>query len=526
MSTVTLHLGPFTFVGKEIKANERAPPQQINYLQPLEAAATAILPSLLETGNAVEVVLDTDTKDPTPRLVYKSKDTGASGIAAVALELVRIAEAEAYITHSQYKDLLGGNFGTPRLLETLLTFEKSWLPILQKDGQSGAIAVIEEMNILLTRATFIGRTATASLADYLLMPVVAPILMKDPKLASRNLQVARWCDGLLRATPQGRLLGRRMNIPCLRVNALQQSARTFSTEAIAAAAPAAPAAAPKPAAAAALKSAAKPTSKPTAAPSATSGVPDELAREIEAQGTKIRELKAAKADPATIKAEVAVLLKLKEQAGVDPKAGSKREQEREARKKGKDGEKKAKDGKKSGTGSGGDSDLPPVTRIHFKIGKIVEIDRHPDADSLYVEKIDLGEETGPRTIISGLVKYIPKEHLLDRMVCVVANLKPVAMRGIKSYGMVLCASNDDKSKIEVLQVPSDAKIGDRVEVTGLASQGTPDEELKPKKKVWESVQPDLNTNDSLEATWKGQLMVVGASKQPLTAATLKGGNIS
>jgi len=45
-----------------------------------------------------------------------------------------------------------------------------------------------------------------------------------------------------------------------------------------------------------------------------------------------------------------------------------------------------------------------VGRLDFRIGKIVEVDRHPDADSLYVEKIDVGEAT-LRTVVSGLVSF-------------------------------------------------------------------------------------------------------------------------
>ena len=41
------------------------------------------------------------------------------------------------------------------------------------------------------------------------------------------------------------------------------------------------------------------------------------------------------------------------------------------------------------------------------MGKIVSAEKHPDADALYVEQIDLGEEGGPRTIVSGLANYIP-----------------------------------------------------------------------------------------------------------------------
>lgn len=79
------------------------------------------------------------------------------------------------------------------------------------------------------------------------------------------------------------------------------------------------------------------------------------------------------------------------------------------------------------------------SRLDIRIGKIVEVSKHPDADSLYVEKIDLGEPT-PRTIVSGLVNFIPIEEMQNRMVVVLCNLKPAKMRGIESHGMVLCAS--------------------------------------------------------------------------------------
>lgn len=45
--------------------------------------------------------------------------------------------------------------------------------------------------------------------------------------------------------------------------------------------------------------------------------------------------------------------------------------------------------------------------------------KHPDADSLYVEQIDIGEETGPRTVVSGLVNYIPIEDMRDKILITV-----------------------------------------------------------------------------------------------------------
>lgn len=78
-------------------------------------------------------------------------------------------------------------------------------------------------------------------------------------------------------------------------------------------------------------------------------------------------------------------------------------------------------------------------RLDIRVGKVVEVGRHPDADTLYVLKIDLGEAQ-PRTIISGLVKFVSIEDLDQRLVAVLCNLKPSKMRGILSEGMVLCTS--------------------------------------------------------------------------------------
>ena len=61
--------------------------------------------------------------------------------------------------------------------------------------------------------------------------------------------------------------------------------------------------------------------------------------------------------------------------------------------------------------------------------------------------IDMGDAEGPRIVCSGLVKYIPIEEMQKRYVVVVANLKPVTMRGVKSCAMVLCASDAEKSNL-------------------------------------------------------------------------------
>ena len=79
----------------------------------------------------------------------------------------------------------------------------------------------------------------------------------------------------------------------------------------------------------------------------------------------------------------------------------------------------------------------------MRVGVIVSAKKHPDADALYVEDVDVGEEKN-RTVISGLVKFIPLEEMQNRKAILLCNLKPVKMRGIMSQAMVMCASTPDK----------------------------------------------------------------------------------
>ncbi|XP_068213611.1 tyrosine--tRNA ligase, cytoplasmic-like isoform X1 [Palaemon carinicauda] len=165
--------------------------------------------------------------------------------------------------------------------------------------------------------------------------------------------------------------------------------------------------------------------------------------------------------------------------------------------------------------AGGDEFVP--SKFDMRVGKIVEISRHPDAESLYVEKIDIGEEE-PRTIVSGLVKFVPIEEMQDRMVVVLANLKPAAMRGVKSAGMVLCASVSEPPAVEPLNPAPGSKPGDRVVAEGY--EGEPDPVLNTKKSdALTKMLAGFKVNGSLTATWNGN--VLSTSSGPVTVASLK-----
>ncbi|KAK5583658.1 hypothetical protein RB653_005256 [Dictyostelium firmibasis] len=159
---------------------------------------------------------------------------------------------------------------------------------------------------------------------------------------------------------------------------------------------------------------------------------------------------------------------------------------------------------------------PPmdISRFEIRVGKIVECEKHPNADSLYVEKIDLGEKEGPRTIVSGLVKFIPLDQMLNRKVLVLCNLKPANLKSIKSFGMVLCASNSDHTHVEFVEPPADATIGERVVFDKFP--GDFDKVLKPT--TFDAVSADFKTDENKIASYKGDLSKTSAG--PCVAKTL------
>ncbi|GFN77762.1 aminoacyl tRNA synthase complex-interacting multifunctional protein 1 [Plakobranchus ocellatus] len=115
------------------------------------------------------------------------------------------------------------------------------------------------------------------------------------------------------------------------------------------------------------------------------------------------------------------------------------------------------DAASSGGGEGANAAVD-ISRLDMRVGKIVDIEKHPDADSLYVEQVDLGEGRN-RSICSGLVKHIPINA------------------------------------------------------------------LNPKKKIWETLKPDVRTNADRVATYKGAPLRI-EGKGVVVAPTLADAQIS
>ncbi len=198
--------------------------------------------------------------------------------------------------------------------------------------------------------------------------------------------------------------------------------------------------------------------------------------------------------------------------------------------------------------------------IDLRVGHILRCIPHENADSLYVSTIAMGdtegtdnthkdEETGRvvRTVCSGLRGLIPIEQMQDRKVIVMANLKPVTMRGIKSAAMVLAASPPPKEGedphaadrvVELVAPPEGSEGGARVYFEGWEyGEGKgPEKVLNPKKKQWESVQPGLYTSEDLTVVFDaarvqgieggaGKLVVEGVEGK-CKVPSLKGARLS
>lgn len=167
--------------------------------------------------------------------------------------------------------------------------------------------------------------------------------------------------------------------------------------------------------------------------------------------------------------------------------------------------------------------------LDIRVGRIVKAYDHPKADRLFVEEIDLGEES-PRQICSGLKGLIPLQKVQGTRCLVVANLQPNDMLGVMSYGMVLCAASADRKQIEFVEPPINASVGARVYLEGDSSEDLykyPAEEnikAKDKKSSWAKIAPELRTNGDRVATYKGQALRVRAGV--LAAPTLANMQIS
>jgi len=101
-------------------------------------------------------------------------------------------------------------------------------------------------------------------------------------------------------------------------------------------------------------------------------------------------------------------------------------------------------------------------KLDLRVGKILKVEDHPNADKLYVLTVDLGEDK-QRTLVAGLKQYCDKKELEGKRAIFIANLEKAKIRGIESDGMILAAINHDKTQVCILSPElEDIEIGSKV----------------------------------------------------------------
>ena len=98
-------------------------------------------------------------------------------------------------------------------------------------------------------------------------------------------------------------------------------------------------------------------------------------------------------------------------------------------------------------------------KLDIRVGTIIDVKPHPNADKLLILKIDQGKEE-PRQLVAGIKEHYTLEELKDKKIVFLANLDPKELRGELSQGMILAAvDNDDISLLTVDKIiPNNAKI--------------------------------------------------------------------
>lgn len=85
--------------------------------------------------------------------------------------------------------------------------------------------------------------------------------------------------------------------------------------------------------------------------------------------------------------------------------------------------------------------IDDFAKLDLRVAKVLEAEKVEGADKLLKLKLEVGSET--RQVVSGIAKHYAPQDLIGKTIILVANLKPVKLRGIESQGMILAATDEN-----------------------------------------------------------------------------------
>jgi methionyl-tRNA synthetase len=100
--------------------------------------------------------------------------------------------------------------------------------------------------------------------------------------------------------------------------------------------------------------------------------------------------------------------------------------------------------------------IDDFSKVDLKVAEVIKAEKHPKADKLLVLQLKVGNET--RQVVSGIAQHYKPEDLVGMKVVLVANLKPVKLRGVESQGMILAATTGDKLNLVTADIESGSTV--------------------------------------------------------------------
>ena len=88
------------------------------------------------------------------------------------------------------------------------------------------------------------------------------------------------------------------------------------------------------------------------------------------------------------------------------------------------------------------------SKLDIRLGTIIDCKKQENAERLLVFQVDFGDFK--RQIVSSIAMYYKPEDLIGKQVCAIVNFKPKMIRGVESHGMLLCAENEEDTKLSLV----------------------------------------------------------------------------
>ena len=103
--------------------------------------------------------------------------------------------------------------------------------------------------------------------------------------------------------------------------------------------------------------------------------------------------------------------------------------------------------------------IDDFARVSLRAARVTAAEKVEGADKLLKLTLSLGAGEPERTVVSGIAKFYTPEEMVGKQVVVVANLRPAKLRGIRSEGMILCASDAQDKTLKLVTVEPGVEDG-------------------------------------------------------------------